>query len=148
MVRSCNKGALSRPQISKQGRLQRRCGISGPFIAARLVVHYARGRRPHRAHRQVLQGTAPSTVPAPTVPLRGALGASAHSSDRGELCPHRRLYRGIPCWLSQKEKKSNRTELHLVTGYVSWLARTVSPRPASASGRWAMWISGASGSSV
>src|ERR671915_16955 len=69
MVRSCNKGALSRPQISKQGRLQRRHRISGPFIAARLVVHYARGRRPHRAHRKVLHGTAPSTVPAPTVPL-------------------------------------------------------------------------------
>src|SRR5918999_2273051 len=69
MVRSCNKGALSRPQISKQGRLQRRHRISEPFIATRLFVHYARGRRPHRAHREVLHGTAPSTVPAPTVPL-------------------------------------------------------------------------------
>src|SRR5918997_5729885 len=69
MVRSCNKGALSRPQISKQGRLQRRRRIPGSFIAARLVVHYARGCRPHRAHCKVLRGTAPSTVPAPTVPL-------------------------------------------------------------------------------
>src|SRR5215210_2948085 len=55
-----------------------------PFVAARPVVHYARGRRPNRAHRLVLRGTAPSTVPAPAVPL------GAHSGHPRTLLRSRR----------------------------------------------------------
>src|SRR3712207_784911 len=114
MVRSCNKGALSRSQISKQGRLQRGGGVEfhgEPFIAARRVVA-------SRAWKWITQGSSrgPSRGgsldrPCPDRPFKGTLGASALSfSDRGELCLLK-ILSGEHCWLSQKERKSNRTRL-------------------------------------